>query len=274
MSDVPGDSKRHPEWVAYEPDLVPPFSLMGGEGITVLEEWFRWAEEWSMLLRFYGRITAESRVLEIGCGLGRVAFPLRYVLSRKGGYTGFDIVRSKIEFLQRNFQPAHPNFRFHWSDVHNTYYNPEGHLRAADYRFPATDESVDIVFAASVFTHMLAENAAHYFRETARVLRPGGRCVFSFFLLDNYRPGLQRPSGFARDIFNFAYEYAGHGDDFAIVEPQNPEQMTAYRLGLIERLAADAGLRLALPPAPGMWSGSFSSWIGSQDTVVLTTGGA
>ena len=27
---------------------------MAHEGITVLEEWFRWAEEWSMLLRIYG----------------------------------------------------------------------------------------------------------------------------------------------------------------------------------------------------------------------------
>lgn len=274
MFAAPADDERHPSWVAYEPDLVPPLALMREEGITVLEEWFRWAEEWSMLLRIYGRITAASRVLEIGCGLGRVAFPLRYVLSKEGSYTGFDIVRNKIEFLKRNFEPAHPNFHFHWADVHNTYYNPKGRLPAAQYRFPVMDRSMDIVFAASVFTHMLPEHAAHYFRESARVLRPGGRCVFSFFLLDNYRAGQPRPGGFARDIFDFAHRAAGHGDDFAIVQPDNPEQMTAYRLSLVERLAGDTGLRLAEPPAAGLWSGGFPSWVGAQDTVVLTTGDA
>jgi hypothetical protein len=85
--------------IAYDPDLVPPLDLMRGEGIDVLEEWFRWGEEWSMLLRIYGCITGQSNVLEIGCGLGRIAFPLRYVLSSEGSYDGFEICKPKVEFL-------------------------------------------------------------------------------------------------------------------------------------------------------------------------------
>src|SRR5688572_14843065 len=86
--------------VAYEPELVPPLALMSQEGIVVLEDWFRWAEEWSMILRIFGRVSMSSTVLEIGCGLGRIAFPLRYVLL-KGGYEGFEICREKIVYLQR-----------------------------------------------------------------------------------------------------------------------------------------------------------------------------
>src|SRR5262245_1963358 len=96
-----------PGWLAYEPRLVPPPALMRSEGIDVMEEWFRWAEEWSMLLRVYGRVTARSDVLEIGCGAGRIAFPLRYILA-EGEYDGLDIRREPIDFLQRVFQPAHP----------------------------------------------------------------------------------------------------------------------------------------------------------------------
>jgi SAM-dependent methyltransferase len=99
-------------WVAYEPDLLPPLDLMRQEGISVLEEWFRWAEEWSMLLRIYGGITRNSAVLEIGCGLGRTAFPLRYVLSSDGSYDGFEICHNKIVFLEQTFHKAYPNFRF------------------------------------------------------------------------------------------------------------------------------------------------------------------
>jgi hypothetical protein len=40
--------------IAYDPTLVPPLELMRQEGIDVLEEWFRWGEEWSMLVRVCG----------------------------------------------------------------------------------------------------------------------------------------------------------------------------------------------------------------------------
>jgi SAM-dependent methyltransferase len=254
---------------AYEPELVPPVELMRTEGIDVLEEWFRWAEEWSMLLRVYGRLRSDDAVLEIGCGLGRVAFPLRYLLSDEGTYDGFEIVAEKVRFLQRTFAAAHPNFHFRWADIHNTFYNPGGRTPAAKYRFPYADQQFDLVFAASVFTHMLPESTARYLAESARVLRQAGRCVFSFFLLDHYQPGHPRPGGFGRDEFAFDHQYCGRGADFAIGVPDNPETMTAYRLSFVNRLAADAGLRLAQSPAPGLWSGAVEAPVGAQDVVVL-----
>ena len=81
------------------------------EGIDVLEEWFRWGEEWSVLLRALAGLEPSSSVLEIGSGLGRIAFPLRYVIT-SGSYDGFEIVRQKVDFLQRVFTPKHPTFRF------------------------------------------------------------------------------------------------------------------------------------------------------------------
>ena len=258
----------YPSWVAYEPALVPPPRLMGSEGITVLEEWFRWAEEWSMNLRGLVGVGRGSAVLEIGCGLGRIAFPLRYVLDGSGSYDGFEIVREKVEFLTSTFTPAHPNFRFVWADVRNTYYNPDGEAAAAEYRFPYVDASFDVVFAASVFTHMAPDVAARYFAESARVLRPGGRCLFSFFLLDNLRPASERPHAFAGEAFDFAHldpAFPGHAASFL----DNPEQMTAYSIARIEQLAARAGLQVEREPLPGFWSGVASSWVSAQDLVVL-----
>lgn len=124
--------------------------------------------------------------------------------------------------------------------------------------FPYPDGRFDVVYAASVFTHMVPESTRNYFSESARVLKPGGRCLFSFFLLDHYRPGQRRPLGFVTIA-----------EDFAIADQANPERMTAYRLCLIEDFAARAGLRLAQPPLPGLWSDSTETWIGTQDVVVL-----
>lgn len=255
--------------IAYDPDIVPPISLMKTEGIDVLEEWFRWGEEWSMLLRVYGNLNAGSNVLEIGCGLGRTAFPLRYLLFNNGKYNGFEICKFKIDFLQNSFQKKYPNFEFLWADIFNTYYNPSGKIDASKYIFQYPDEKFDVVYAASVFTHMMPQNAAQYFKESARVLKKNGRCVFSFFLLDYFKPGLKRPLGFDRPDFDFKNFLPEYNDKFSFVVPENPEQMTAYKLDLISELASNAGLQLIISPIAGIWSGSQTKFIGAQDIIVL-----
>ena len=255
--------------VAFEPDLIPSAAFMRAEGVSVMEEWFRWGEEWSMLLRFYGGITGTSSVLEIGCGLGRIAFPLRYVLSEEGSYNGFEICRYKIDFLE-TFHQAHPNFQFTWADVSNEHYNPTGQVASEQYRFPYADNSFDIIFAASVFTHLLPGAAAHYFSEAARVLKPGGRCLFSFFLLDYYKKDHPRPLGFSRPMFNIDHSYGDFGDDFAVSDPKDPEAISAHKISAVERFANEAGLSFSQPPIPGLWTGTVENWIGSQDLVVLT----
>jgi SAM-dependent methyltransferase len=263
-------AEPYPYQIAYDPELVPPRRLMSTEGIEVLEEWFRWGEEWSMLLRVYGLLRRDSVVLEIGCGLGRTAFPLRYVLSPTGTYDGFDIDEDKIRFLNERFHRAYPNFRFRWANVHNTYYNPGGTTSASAFRFPYPDDTFDIVYGASVFTHMLPEGMQRYLFESQRVLRDDGRCVFSVFLLDNYRPGNDRPLGFARPDFDFDHAFGNHGDRFAISRLENPEEMTAYRLSLVDALAGEAGLKLLHDPLPGFWSGSFDQCVGAQDVLIMT----
>ena len=255
----------YPAWVAYEPELVPSPELMASEGIDVLEEWFRWGEEWSVLLRVYAGLNGSSSVLEIGCGLGRVAFPLRHVLRGGGRYEGFEIVRRKVEFLQQTFARSHPSFHFTWANVRNTHYNPGGEIEALRYRFPYDDGQFDVVFAASVFTHMKPENVTRYFAEAGRVLRRGGRCLFSFFLLDNYLPARERPRPFAAGDFDFTEDDDGFGAAFA----DDPERMTSYRLRRLTRMAREAGLRVARPPLPGFWSGVSSHWVSAQDLVIL-----
>lgn len=254
---------------SYDPELIPSRELMQSEGVGVLEEWFRWGEEWSTLLRLYGKLSKTSAVLEIGCGLGRIAFPLRYLLFEGGTYDGFEICRYKIDFLER-FHQAYPNFRFQWADVYNTHYNPIGKMQAKEYQFPYAENSFDTIFAASVFTHLLPDTAAHYFKESARVLKPGGRCVFSFFLLDFYRQGNPRPGGFSSLLFNIDHAYGDFdSSEFVVSKPSDPAAVSAHSRAAVERFAREAGLELVMEPVPGVWSGTVDSWMSSQDIVVL-----
>ena len=69
---------EYPHWLAYEPRLIPPPALMAGEGIDVLEDWFRWGEEWAVLLRVltgYRPASIEELALQAGFRLHGPARP-------------------------------------------------------------------------------------------------------------------------------------------------------------------------------------------------------
>jgi len=53
-----------------------------------------------------------NRVLDVGCGIGRMAIPLTDYLSPEGEYWGFDIVKKGIEWCQTRITPK---FKFSFS---------------------------------------------------------------------------------------------------------------------------------------------------------------
>jgi len=52
------------------------------------------------------------------------------------------------------------------------------------FRFPSSDDRIDLAVACSVFTHMLADEIENYVAEVFRILKTGGRCFMSVFLFD------------------------------------------------------------------------------------------
>ena len=241
---------------------------MLGEADEVLEEWFGGGAEQSTLLRTLANIGDSSHVLEVGCGLGRLAFALRRVLS-DGGYLGLDVVPEKIAFLRERMSPAYPGFRFEWMDVRSDFYHPSGTLEAAEVEFPCAEGWADAVVAMSVFTHLLPDAIERYLSEIARTLTPGGACLLSVFILDYYRPENARPAQFSGVPFDFDHAVAGTGGEMNTSDPTCSESMVAIRSSLLQELAERAGLRVARDPLPGMWSGSHAHWTTGQDLVLL-----
>lgn len=92
------------------------------------------------------------------------------------------------------------------------------------------DGSFDVVYAASVFTHLVPLVAANYLKESRRVLRKGGLCLFSFFVLDYYRgPGTSTLS-----FYEFEYPLADF-DGVAAYDSQRPENVIAYKIAVNEQ---------------------------------------
>jgi SAM-dependent methyltransferase len=202
------------------------------------------------------------RVLDVGCGIGRVAIPLTQYLSPPGAYEGFDPVAKSIRYCQARISPSYPHFRFQVADLYNKTYNPRGRYRDAEFRFPYDDASFDVAFAASVFTHLLPAGTERYVAETARVLKPGGRFFATFFLLNE---ASKEALAGGRSTIGFRPGPGAH----RIHSRRHPEAAVAYEESFVLRLFEEHGLPLTQPPAYGFWSGRPPSGYGGyQDLLV------
>lgn len=209
-----------------------------------------------------GGLRPDDAVLDVGCGIGRVAIPLTQYLSEEATYEGFDVVPSWIRWCAANITARHPRFRFLAVDVHNEKYNPHGALDASDFRFPYAGSSFTFAFASSVFTHMPITAVDNYLGEVSRVLRPGGRLLSTFFVLNE---DSRAAMATARSPMSFEHER----DGYWLVDPALPELAIAYEEERVRELHRRHGLEVAEPLHYGSWSGGADGG-NYQDVIVAT----
>lgn len=131
-------------------------------------------------------------VLDFGCGCGRVARRLAVAdAPMPKRYVGIDLHAGMIAWANKNLAPRLPGFTFVHHDVFNAGFNPGGASQQSA-SFPVEDNSVSLLLALSVFTHLVQADAEHYLDEVKRVLRPDGVMLATFFLFDKaYYPMMQ-----------------------------------------------------------------------------------
>jgi SAM-dependent methyltransferase len=212
-----------------------------------------------------GGLMPQHRVLEIGCGIGRMALPLTQFLEAPAGrYTGFDVVPAGIEWCQQNIAAAYGNFEFLHLDFRNQLYNPNGRLGEGEAALPFDSESVDFLFMTSVVTHLDPGYTAYYLREAARLLRPNGRLFVTAFIIDEANRSLVEAKK-ARP----AFQLDGNGPDY-IADREHPMAAVAFDASWFLGTARTHGLQLQRPIAFGHWSGRVAE--NYQDICVFQRG--
>jgi len=102
------------------------------------------------------------RILDIGCGNGRLAVKLERYIKPPGEYYGIDIAETLIEEAKGKIIAS--NFKFAIID------SPA---------LPFQNDYFDFIVLFSVFTHLYHEDIIQLLREIRRVLRDSGICISS-----------------------------------------------------------------------------------------------
>jgi len=234
---------------------VPDASLIfvgDGPYVDIASEFLRYFVE-------IGHLPVNGTVLDIGCGIGRMASGLSlYLDPQHGRYVGFEPVPTGVAWCRRAYA-GRPNFDFVWVDLYNELYNETGRVKPADYRFPMQDAAADLVIATSVFTHLYEDDIAAYCREIRRVLKPGGKLFATAYIFDGEHPP----------------ESERHLVRFDQVDPANPDRRhisdapplaaVCYRSAYLDGILRE-NLGRPVEFHRGRWQGAAGPWY--QDLIL------
>ena len=217
--------------------------------------------EFMSYLRLIARLRPDESILDIGCGCGLMALYLKDFLGTKSSYVGVDLHKPSVRWCLRNITPRYPNFDFEHINVNNHVFNPRGGHRAEVFSFPYGDSTFDIILLKSVFTHMRPPEVDNYLKEVSRLLSAGGRCLTTFFLLNEKQEELNE-KGLNKLRFDF-------GDEtWRYAYKNSPESAAAYRETFVAELLDKHGLTLAAPVMYGSWSG-LEDGLSFQDMLLV-----
>ncbi len=242
MTDI-ATLRRHLAANRFMP-VPPPELMFCGDGD------FRaiGAEFLERLVRDAG-LAPGHRVLDIGCGIGRLALPLTQYLDEGGSYDGVDPVAPGIAWCAETITALYPRMRFRHLDLHHPLYNPHGALPTVGTRLPFADASFDRVCLISVLTHLDLPEVLHYAAEVARLLAPGGCCLATAFQMNPpARKALAAGEG------RLKFDAAADGPAYH-AEPDAPLAAVAFDEDTFLERFLRHGLRRRNPAQYGSWSG-------------------
>ena len=176
-------------------------------------------------------LTPDERIVDVHCGIGRLARALAGFLADGGSYAGFDTDPVGVGWCQSRYPER---FSFTVTDGHGA-------------PWPYEDASFDLAVLPTALSRVLEGEAERYLAEAARVLRPGGRMLAGVFVLDD---ASRAAIADERSSLHFLQPQA-HA---AVLRDERPEEAVAYDETWLRETISRAGLEVRAPGFhPGSW---------------------
>jgi ubiquinone/menaquinone biosynthesis C-methylase UbiE len=199
------------------------------------EYYFNLGKEQAEKITQWLSIKPEDKILDLGCGCGRIAIHFLNYLSEQGKYIGIDIDKDFISYCSNNISMLDDNFQFHFIDVYNGAYGREGKLKADEVILPVESESMDVVILWSLFTHMNLTDIESYLKEVYRVLKKGGRFIASLNLYNKFVENQMKMNKSQLDI-----KYRVDENSYTVFE-EVPEWGFAHNEDKVKELCLESG---------------------------------
>ena len=209
--------KRYGEWFSHGLRGVGMRYVFSRRGLWVINTPYRH-------ILNAANITAEDRVLDLGCGIGNLLIALAERVDFRHPAVGVDVSPELIHIGEREIAEAGLPDRIRLQVAPAT-------------RLPFDDGAFDAVITSHVLKHLDDEALLTSFREVARVLRPGGR-----FLLWEFKKSA------ASALLFWSARLTGLPPPFQLrTNAEFSSALGSVRFNRVTRV--DAGLFL-LPPVP------------------------
>ena len=221
-------------------DQAPP-RIWGGVGGDSYTGWIYQQGFFAALIKSH--VADRSlKIVDFGCGFGKLAPVSTFFTAPDGHYLGIDIRQECVDFCSHHYAEL-PRVAFHRSTDYNAMYSEtrsaELEQSAVEHDWPVASGSVDLVLSVSVFTHLQERQALHYIRAVHRILKPGALAMLTFHIVEEPRK-LPRFSSADKPqlskLFDFSTALPPSGNFFTS-SPSTPEDAIAVN---------DAGLHLLI----------------------------
>ena len=185
------------KYVLFDNTKLPPKHLrFCGKEFRDDDYFLTSAESEARRLANFCNLSSASRVLDVGCGPGRLPIGILRLIGEVEKYRGVDVDRRVINWCRNHITKGHRGFQFVHINVRNARYNPKGNRLLKGFKLPFRDGEFDIIYLFSVFSHMIIDELEIYVSEFCRMLDPGGKLFLTGFFEKNVPTMVANPNGY------------------------------------------------------------------------------
>ena len=219
------------------------------------------------ILRRLSSIGPRSRVVDFGCGIGRVGAYLLLQDERPRSYLGIDIMPSVIDFCRAEIEPRFTDTFFELAAGTNDHY--DRHIgaglptKSTESLTAQYGDRFSHAFAFSVFTHLYAADFVEGLRFAGSLIRAGGELLFTAFTLTDFARAMIEAG--TTDFPLERHEFRESGQ-IMVGDPADPLAFIAFDPALIAGMVASAGLIITKVEYGNWMGGKFSTSL--QDVYV------